>query len=1224
MEARRLSFHAIWLAAAMIAGASASAWIQPYGPQPNLPSQWPKALQRPPGPADDSFGPDLTIRWDKATGAAYQITTSAAAPTAGDPAQLAREFLSEAAPLMHLPSNLNGLVQGRVRASPGGFHTRFDQVHQGIPVFGAFVTVHLNRQGALRMIKSRFRERVMPSGIVPWLDYTTAIQTTLQGLAVVGPLRAAPRADLVIFPADDGDHLAWLVQVPARTPLGDWLVFVDAYSGRVLLARNILKFATGQGMIFNPNPITTSGNTGLRDNDDRDTSELNGQRQSVDMRDLNGSGFLIGPYVNTWPTFPRAFQPSLSFNYTRADDRFEEVMAYYHIDSTERYIRSLGFSDVMNRSIGANVHGGFTGNAYFSTMTGEVTFGEHSSMGPDFAEDADVIVHEYGHAVQDDIVEWWGLLYDGGAMGEGFADYLAITKFEDIGPRAWRTLLGEWAGGGRRVDSGKRYPNDLDGEVHADGEIWSQTLWKIHEKLGRYTANKIIIQSHFYLEPFATFQDGAEALLLADEDLFGGTHKDDLRKILVDQGFLVNPAAPRAIIGIHSVFSGDLSQNTVTVTLGVGNPLSPSFSRVVFKKLGPWGGDRGWRTDIDLSEDISAASSYLPPNITAKRWFLKVSEVNEKQKGSITTFGIKVGNSVYWATDTPKPLSSLAETISYVPSHADATTPFARIAIRHSNAGDLLVRVGVGNIVEPNWQKSVYLGENRASPDLFLEVNISGGQSFLPPRADKPWFLEVLDTAEGDVGDLLGFTITYQGQTYAAVDLPRTIADFSRVVSWIPRRPMTSFARLEIQHSARGDLVATVGVGPPGNPLWTAPVSLQQGATANDIFGEVDLSLVAHLLPPSEQRRWFVNVEDRAELDGGFVTRFLIEHLGKRYDATDVPISINDLDTSRSFIPRLPAPMARVEIDHQFTIALRVAIGVGPPDRPLFSQTLWNRNGQMSNNIYRDFALAAGAAAYLPPSSSNPWFLAVTHVPDYLLYGYLTYTQSSGIIKRFEIHSQGTGGRVIHSATDLPVFIRPDSTVVSRIPAAAVPLFADVSAAAFYRPHAEAVWRNGIMRECAGNPLRFCPSDLVKRRHMARFIILARGGPTFSPSVPTFNDVPPTDPDFAYIEAVRKLGIASGCSAAPPLFCPDGNVTREQMTKFLLNALGLAPFNNPTPTFQDVPKTDLFYPFVEGAAKAGIATGCQAAPPLFCPAAPVPRSQMAIFLVRAFNIPTMR
>lgn len=60
-----------------------------------------------------------------------------------------------------------------------------------------------------------------------------------------------------------------------------------------------------------------------------------------------------------------------------------------------------------------------------------------------------------------------------------------------------------------------------------------------------------------------------------------------------------------------------------------------------------------------------------------------------------------------------------------------------------------------------------------------------------------------------------------------------------------------------------------------------------------------------------------------------------------------------------------------------------------------------------------------------------------------------------------------------------------------------------------------------------------------------------------APATASFNDVPTTHPFFQYIEALHASGITGGCSASPPLYCPNNSVTRGQMAVFLAKALGL-------------------------------------------------------------------
>jgi len=60
-----------------------------------------------------------------------------------------------------------------------------------------------------------------------------------------------------------------------------------------------------------------------------------------------------------------------------------------------------------------------------------------------------------------------------------------------------------------------------------------------------------------------------------------------------------------------------------------------------------------------------------------------------------------------------------------------------------------------------------------------------------------------------------------------------------------------------------------------------------------------------------------------------------------------------------------------------------------------------------------------------------------------------------------------------------------------------------------------------------------------------------------APAIATFSDVPTSHPFFQWIEALAAAGITTGCNASPPMYCPDNPVTRGQMAVFISKALGL-------------------------------------------------------------------
>ncbi len=99
----------------------------------------------------------------------------------------------------------------------------------------------------------------------------------------------------------------------------------------------------------------------------------------------------------------------------------------------------------------------------------------------------------------------------------------------------------------------------------------------------------------------------------------------------------------------------------------------------------------------------------------------------------------------------------------------------------------------------------------------------------------------------------------------------------------------------------------------------------------------------------------------------------------------------------------------------------------------------------------------------------------------------------------------------------------------------------------------------GITSGCgAGN---YCPGAAVTRAQMAIFLLRSKHGAGYNPpavgSSTGFTDVPATYWAAPWIKQLAAEGITSGCGAS--LFCPEGNVTRDQMAAFLSRTFNIAP-----------------------------------------------------------------
>lgn len=479
--------------------------------------------------------------------AALVSTTSIslAAPGGNDSARAAaRSYLQANGNRYHLKANLADLRDTATTSSPAGAHVQFQQTIHGVPVEGAMLNVGVDRGNGVQLVVSGYKDNLPQISTTPRVTAEAALAAARSATGAQGALAAAPQTRLVIY-AEGTAALAWKVTLSTDAPAGAWDVFVDAISGKPIATRSLLREVEGTGQVFTPNPVATLQDSTLRDQDDTNYAALAAAYRTVTLHDLDGSGYLRGPYVDA-SSKNSAKEPSFVFNYTRDDVRFEQVMAYYHIDRTQRYIQSLGFSNVNNRQQTVKVSTFSYDNSYYNPSNGAISLGRG---GVDDGEDGDVIVHEYGHSVQDNQVPGFGSSLEAGSMGEGFGDYLAFTMSAQGQSGAYLACIAEWDATSydratppclRRLDENKHYPEDVRGEVHADGEIWSRALFDLWNALGQTTADKLVLQSHFYLTPTASFTDGANAILAADRSLNGGANQARIRQIFNARGIATN------------------------------------------------------------------------------------------------------------------------------------------------------------------------------------------------------------------------------------------------------------------------------------------------------------------------------------------------------------------------------------------------------------------------------------------------------------------------------------------------------------------------------------------------------------------------------------------------------------------------------------------------------------------------------------------------------------
>lgn len=482
--------------------------------------------------------------------------------SAGDSVGIAAGFTAANSDLLGLAGGMRDLTLVGERRSAGGTHLRYRQKVGMLPVLNGFVDVSVNRAGQVYLVQNAVVDAVplQSLSVQPRLtrQQVAAIAQSLEtaitdkhGRPLALPLQAesAPLLGVQRL-ANGGARLAY------RVELGAVAVVVDAQNGAVLDRIIRMQSAKGKGTVFDPNPVNTLNNNSLTDRGNKNYQAVRDayfQRTLLGLTKKDGRFLLAGPYVRMLDLKASSVHTCMNgqnelrlkppksgdgtFKFNRSQSGFEHVNVYYHLDASQRYIQSLGFDSLWNVPIRVDAHAFTIDNSFYCGApegAGYLAFGDG---GVDDAEETDVVLHEYGHALQD-AASGGRYLAGGqaGAMGEGFGDYWSYSANPD-GP--WADCFAEWDADARclrRLDKNKKFPANYIGEVHADGEIWSRGLRDMLMKLGKKKADRIILESHFLVPSKPSFKNGLNALLDADQSLYGGANKSKICSIFASRG----------------------------------------------------------------------------------------------------------------------------------------------------------------------------------------------------------------------------------------------------------------------------------------------------------------------------------------------------------------------------------------------------------------------------------------------------------------------------------------------------------------------------------------------------------------------------------------------------------------------------------------------------------------------------------------------------------------
>ena len=399
-------------------------------------------------------------------------------------------------------------------------------------------------------------------------------------------------------------------------------------------------YINSEGEILGYNAIFIGDTTNFKSKiitEDYDYLALNNERVEVEViGDYTGASFSLKNSVFeiddfSLPVVLPQTSTSNQFFFTRTKSGFEEANAFYHLNNFHSYVNNLGFITLAPQKLKIDVHGANGGdNSFFTNAPSpRLIFGEG---GIDDAEDADVVIHEYTHALSYFAAPNSNDSIERRALDEALGDYFSSSYSSQFGDFNMYNVF-SWDGhnefwDGRITNSTKTYLDYDEGKsIYANGEIWSSTLIDIFNEIGKDATDKLVLESLFYNTKGSKFSDVADILLLIDKVLYDKKYRCDIFNVLVNRKFKSGICVgTTALEG-----SGLIASNTENFATNQGS----AYIYIVennFEKLDYWLtdalGKQIFKVKNVAKQEIEINPSVLPAGV----YYLRIQTNNNKYK----------------------------------------------------------------------------------------------------------------------------------------------------------------------------------------------------------------------------------------------------------------------------------------------------------------------------------------------------------------------------------------------------------------------------------------------------------------------------------------------------------------------------------------------------------------------------------------------------------------
>lgn len=427
--------------------------------------------------------------------------------------------------------NKNDWQLTRNEVTPRATFVEFQQTLNGQKVQFSRISFRFTNDGKLVRINIKsYGQNGMTQ--VPAIAAQAALEAAGNDLTDAVITSQTAGANWVWFPVPAANgytlHAAWPFTIEAATKNNGPLKltgFVDAVSGEMLYRTNEIKEGGDlkvQGTVYKNGTLNAATNEPLADL----AITVNSATYYTDSTGLMSSSSLNVPFTATIPlqgkwskvrssnngNITPTFNDTVTANGTvyvypmTGTSSSRHVNAYYHVVRVHDFMKGY-YPTFTGMDIQLPTNVDLTSgscNAFYNGSS--INFYAAGSGCNSFAEIGDIIYHEYGHGISDKFYQAHspsGSTIINGALNEASSDIwaISITHNPILGQNCY-TSTPTSSNYIRRYDlTPKVYPQDIQGEVHADGEIIAGAWWDVAVNTGSVDTMTKLFTDVYYDTP---------------------------------------------------------------------------------------------------------------------------------------------------------------------------------------------------------------------------------------------------------------------------------------------------------------------------------------------------------------------------------------------------------------------------------------------------------------------------------------------------------------------------------------------------------------------------------------------------------------------------------------------------------------------------------------------------------------------------------------------------